>query len=117
VDEIDFDLVPLGAGETGRKRVLARDCFLVVVRHRRAVVPPSEPVDRPGIEQQRREQLRLAGAAVAHERDVPEAVGVIDLHRQTSKGLPASSYQLPATSFSFQLPASSSGYRLPATRY
>ena len=53
--------------------VLAGDLFFVVVGDRRAVVHAAEAVDSAGIEQQRGEQLRLAGAAMADERDISQA--------------------------------------------
>ena len=114
VDDVDLGLVPLGTGEAGREGVLAGDRFFVVVRHRRAVVHASQPVDGPGIEQQRRQQLSLAGPAVPDERDISEALGVIDLHRQDLR-IAAASFRLTAPSFQLQLqlPASAT-LRLPA---
>ncbi len=101
VDDVDLGLVPLGAGEAGCEGVLAGNRFFVVIRHRGAVVHPSQPVDGSGIEQQRRQQLGLARPAVADERDISEALGVIDLHRQDlRRKLPAASFQLPASTFS-----------------
>ncbi len=64
VDEVDLGAVPLDVGEAGGQGVLAGDLFLVVVGDRRAVVDAAEAVDSAGIEEQRGEQLRLAGAAM-----------------------------------------------------
>ena len=75
-----FVLVPLEVGERGGERVLAGDRFFVVVGDRRAFVDLAESVDGAGVEQQRRDQLRLARAAVSDERHVPDAGRVEDLH-------------------------------------
>ncbi len=82
VDEVDFGLVPLGVGEAGRERVLARDLFVVVVGDRGAVVDFSEPVDRACVEQGGRCELSLSGCAVADQRHIPDVSRVIDLHRR-----------------------------------
>ena len=75
-----FVLVPLGVGEAGRQRVLAGDLFFVEVGDRRAFVDLAEAVDHAGVGEDGRGELRLAGAAVADERDVSDAGGVVDLH-------------------------------------
>ncbi len=85
VDEVDLRLVPLDVGEAGGECVLAGDFFLVEIGHRRAFVDATEAVDGTGVEQQRREQLRLAGAAMADQRDIPHALSVVDLHRQSPR--------------------------------
>ena len=73
VDEIDLVLVPLDVGEAAGQRVLPRDFLFVVIGDRRPVVHAPEAVHRAGIEQQRRDELRLAGAAVADQGDVSDA--------------------------------------------
>ena len=81
VDQVDLLLVPLGVGEAGRERVLAGDFLFVEVGDRRAVVDLAEAVDHAGVEEDGGGELRLARSAVADESDVPDAGGVVDLHR------------------------------------
>ncbi len=80
IDQIDFRFVPLEVGERGGERVLAGNGFVVVVGDGRAFVYLAEPVHRAGVEQQRRGQLRLACAAVSHQRHVANGGRVKDLH-------------------------------------
>ena len=89
-------LVPLGVGEAGGQGVLAGDFFFVVVGDRRAFVDLAEPVDRAGIEQQGRDELCLAGAAVADERDVSQS---------WRRRRPSWEVASEAASVRFQLPA------------
>ena len=77
-----LQLVPLEQGGRRGERVLAGDRFLVVVGDRRAVVDLAEPVDGAGVEQQGRNQLRLAGTAMSDERHIPNGCRVEDLHRR-----------------------------------
>ena len=84
VHQVDLVLVPLRVSQAGRQRVLAGDLFLVEVGHRRPIVHPAEAVDHAGVEQDGRRKLRLPGARVADEGDVPDAGGVVDLHRRQS---------------------------------
>ena len=102
VDEVDFDLVPLGVGECSGEGVLAGNLFFVVIRHRRPVVYPSKSVHRAGIEQQGGDELCLAGAAMADEGHISQRLSVVDLHERSppkavSCQLPAD--QLPVASF------------------
>ena len=83
VDEVDLVLVPLGVGEAAGEGVLAGDLFFVVVGDRRAVVHAPEAVDGAGVEEQRRNQLRLPGAGMTDQRDVSDAGGIVDLHRNS----------------------------------
>ena len=84
VDEVDLVLVPLDVGEAAGEGVLAGDFFFVVVGHRRPVVHAAESVDGAGIEQQRGDELCLAGAAMTDEGDISDAGCVVDLHVGTS---------------------------------
>ena len=84
VDQVDLLLVPLGVGEAGRQRVLAGDLLLVEIGDGRAVVDLAEAVDHAGVGENGRGELRFAGAAVSDERDIPDAGGVVDLHRRRS---------------------------------
>ncbi len=79
--------------------MLAGDFFFVVVGDRRALVNPTEAIDSAGIEEQRGEQLRLPGAAMADQRDVPQALGVINLHGTSLPKLSAFSCQPSAFRF------------------
>jgi hypothetical protein len=60
--------------------VLAGDFFFVEVGDGRPVVDAAEAVDGAGIEQQRGEELRFAGAAMTDQRDISQALSIIDLH-------------------------------------
>ena len=60
--------------------MLARDLLFVVVRDRRAVVHRAEAVDGAGVEQEGRGQLRLAGAAVSHQRDITDLIRIVHFH-------------------------------------
>ena len=86
VDQVDLLLVPLGVGEAGRERVLAGDFFFVEVGDGRAVVDLAEPVDHAGVGEDGGGELRLARSGVTDERDVPDAGGVVDLHRAAPSG-------------------------------
>ena len=96
VDEVDLGAIPLDVGEAGGEGVLAGDLFFVVVGDGGAFVDAAEAVDSAGIEQQRGEQLRLAGAAMADQRDISQALGVVDFHGRWPPKLPAYRFQLPA---------------------
>ena len=80
--------------------MLAGDFFFVEVGDGGAVIDAAEAVDSAGVEQQRGEQLRLAGAAMADQGDISQALSVIDLHGDGLRccQLPASSCQLETTS-------------------
>jgi hypothetical protein len=63
------------------------------------VVPSStrpKTVHSAGVEQQRGEQLRLAGAAMTDQGDISQALSVINLHGRWPPTLPASRFQLSA---------------------
>ena len=91
--------------------MLAGDLFLVVIRDRRPLVHAPEPVDGAGIEEEGSDELRLSGPGVADERHIPEALCVVNLHKDastvTSRQLPVSSGLLSVPVAGFQLPASS----------
>jgi hypothetical protein len=89
VDEVDLVLVPLEAGERGGEGVLAGDGLVVEVGDGRALVHLAESIHGRGVEQERRGQLRLARAAVTHERHVPDACRVEDLHKRSPPDLVA----------------------------
>ena len=99
VDEVDLVLVPLDVGEAARQRVLARDLLFVVVGHRRPVVHAPESVHRAGIEQQRRDELCLAGAAMADEGDISDDWERRRPSYEQPSDAAADSCQLPAASF------------------
>ena len=100
IDEVDLVAVPLDVGEAGGKGVLAGDFFFVEVGDGGAVVDAAETVHGAGGEQQRGEQLRLAGAAMTDQGDISQALSFIDLHGRWPPTLPASasSCQLETTS-------------------
>jgi hypothetical protein len=85
VDEVDLLLVPLGIGQAGRQRVLADDFFFVVVGDGRSIVDLAEAIDHAGIGEDGGGELGLARSAVTDEGDIPNAGGVVDLHRRLSQ--------------------------------
>ena len=99
VDEVDLVLVPLDVGEAAGERVLPGDFLFVVIRDRRPVVHTAESVDRAGVEEQRGDQLRLAGAAMTDEGDISDVGSIVDLH-VGNPPVSVSCSSWPAVSFS-----------------
>jgi hypothetical protein len=62
--------------------VLAGDLFVVVIRDRAALVDATEAVHRARIEEQGGNELCLARTGMADDGHVPDAGGIIDLHRR-----------------------------------
>ena len=60
--------------------MLAGDFFVVEVGDGGAVVDQSQPVDGPGGQQRRRDELCLAASAVAHDCHVADGGGLVHLH-------------------------------------
>ncbi len=81
VEHVDLVVVELERGERERDRDVAALLLGVEVADGRAVLDPAQADDRPGVEQQGLGQRRLAGAAVADERDVADLRGRKRLHR------------------------------------
>ena len=77
VDEVEGETVAVDVRQTGREAHLALLLVVVPVGDRRAVGHGTQSRDRPGVEQQRLEQRRLAGTAVADESDVPDLGWVV----------------------------------------
>ena len=74
VEEVDLAVHPFERAQRRRDRHPARLLVVVGVRDRRAVGHRAEPVGRARLVQQRLVQRGLAGAAMADERHVPDAV-------------------------------------------
>ncbi len=80
VDDVDLRLLPFRERRARRERVLARDLLVVVVGDGGAVVDGPEAVDGARVEQEGRGELRLAGAAVSHQRDITDLVRIVHSH-------------------------------------
>ncbi len=93
IDEVDLGLLPLAVGEAGGERVLAGDFFVVEVGDGGTVVNQSEPVDGPGGQQRRRDELCLAASAVAHDCHVADSGGLVHLH----SGIPPGAHRAVRT--------------------
>jgi hypothetical protein len=74
VEEVDLAVHPFERAEGRGDRHPARLLVLIGVGDGRAIGDRAEPVGRARLEQQRLVQRGLAGAAVADERDIPDAV-------------------------------------------
>src|SRR5206468_11003541 len=96
IDEIDFYFFrgtrwsgrgwrPFGIGQSRLNGNLSRDFFFVPVRGGAAFRNFSPPRRHSRGEEQRRHQLRLAGAAVAYNADVSNVLGEIALHANLQK--------------------------------
>ena len=81
VEHVDLVVVELERRERERHRDVAALLFGVEVADGRAVFDPAQADDRPGVEQQRLGERRLAGASVADEGDVADLRGRKRLHR------------------------------------
>ena len=81
VDHVHLAAVVLERGHGGADRHLARLLVGLEVADRRAVLDPSEPVRHPGLEQDRLGEARLAAAAMADERHVPNPIWRLVGHR------------------------------------
>ena len=86
VDEIDFDFIgahgggPFGVGEAGLNGDFARDFLFVPIGDRRAFRNFTPPLGHASGVEQRRHQLRFAGAAVAYNAHVADVLGEIGFH-------------------------------------
>ena len=80
VDQVDLGVLPLQRRERGRNRNRTPGLFGIKVRGGGSILHAALAVDRPGGEQQRLDERRLALAAVAHDSDVANVLGAIVLH-------------------------------------
>ena len=77
VDEVEGETLAIDVRQTRRQAHLALLLVVVPVGDRGAVRDRTQPGDSPGVEEQRLEQRRLAGTAMADERDVPDLGWVV----------------------------------------
>jgi hypothetical protein len=73
--------------------VLSRDLLVVVIGHRRAVVDAAKSIHGAGIEEQRRYELRLAGAAMTDNGNVSDVGSLVNLHMSNPSDMSADSFQ------------------------
>ncbi len=81
VDQVELPLLPVGVRERERDRHHAPLLVVVPVGDGRPLFDRAEPVRLPRLEQQRLDERRLAGAAVADDGDVADLPGLDGRHR------------------------------------
>jgi hypothetical protein len=82
VDQVDLGLLPLHERERREQADLSLDLVGIEVRHRRAFVDATDPVDGAGVEEQGGHERGLSATSVAHHRHVADVRGVVHLHAQ-----------------------------------
>ena len=82
VDQVDLGVLPLQRRHGGADGDVAAHFLLIVVGGGAAILDAALTVDHPGGKQQRFDQRGLALAAVAHDAEVADILGLIVFHEK-----------------------------------